>query len=286
MRKLLIISFLLLRMPLTWATGDSLQYLTPKDTVLLEINHRGQKLFRHRLVRGQTLYSLAQFYGMDMDMLYDYNPHLRAKVIPEGTPITVPIPNRAILRQLPNGLQANKLASLYYKVKHGDTLYGIAKRAFRMPVETLKTKNQLSGDSVSPGQILHVGWIRTSPIAKDWQQTGGLSAGLAQENHHNKEEFLRKNFSTKTIVEKGKAQWNPDDKLSLQGLYCLHATAPMGSVVRIENPITRNACYAKVLGKIPMNYEKYVVLVASKDVAHALQAIDQRFFVKIEYFTP
>jgi hypothetical protein len=59
------------------ATGDSLYYLLPTDTVILSIEQYGEKIFTHRLEKKQTLYSLAHFYGLSVEELYYYNPGLK-----------------------------------------------------------------------------------------------------------------------------------------------------------------------------------------------------------------
>ncbi len=268
----------------SFATGDSLNYLTPQDTVLLEINFRGQKLFQHQLEKGQTLYSMAKFYGLSLDMLFDYNPQLKGKVIHPGQHITVPIPNKSIIRVLKNGMDSSKLVPLCYRVKKGDTMYGVAKRSFRIPVQTLMEKNNLTSHTLTVGQVLNIGWMKTDPINKDWQYPAGPPTEIRVENGKNKADFLSKSYKGETKIEKGKAQWNSNDNFSLKGLYCLHPHAAPGSVIRLENPITKNVAYAKVVGKIPYNYEQWVVVVVSKDVAKALKAIDSQFFIKVEYF--
>lgn len=285
MRNLLIILSFILVNNCLFATGDSLRYLTPQDTVLLEINSRGQKLFSHKLEKGQTLYSLSSFYGLTLDMLFDYNPQLRNKIIHPGTNIIVPIPNKSIIRVLKQGFDPSTLAPVCYKVKKGDTMFGVANRSFRIPVELLMKKNNLTSTTLKVGQKLEIGWMKTESVDKSWQFPAGPPTELSVENKKNKAYFLSKSYKGETSFQKGKAQWNDNDNFSLKGLYCMHSTAPAGSIVRIENPITKNVTYAKVVGKIPLNYEKWVVVVVSKDVAKALKAIDGQFFVSVEYLT-
>lgn len=266
------------------ATGDSTAYLTPQDTVFIHLNYRGQKLLQHRLEKGQTLYSLAKFYGLSMDMVYDYNPHLSPKkMIPLRTEITIPIPNKAIIRRLGARTDTSKLIPICYRVKRGDTVYGVAKRALKMPVEEFMNNNNLSSYSLEVGQILRVGWMRTTPIPKSWQ-INAEQGGIHGINAIHKSTFLRKTYGKKTKHKNGKAQWNKDDNIKLSGLYCLHKEAPTGSIIRIENAVSSNVVYAKVLGKIPMNYEPHVIVVVSRDVAKALlEEKSSFFFVKIEY---
>jgi hypothetical protein len=52
-----------------FATGDSLRYLTPRDTIILSVSANEEKIFEHKIVKGQTIFSLAKFYGLKMDEL-------------------------------------------------------------------------------------------------------------------------------------------------------------------------------------------------------------------------
>ncbi|HOY19874.1 MAG TPA: hypothetical protein PLC89_21355, partial [Haliscomenobacter sp.] len=57
-----------------FATGDSLRYLTPRDTIILSVGANDAKIFEHKIEKGQTIFSLARFYGLKMDALRYLNP--------------------------------------------------------------------------------------------------------------------------------------------------------------------------------------------------------------------
>ncbi len=266
------------------ATGDSTSYLLAQDTVLLDINFRGQKIFKHKLAKGQTIYSLSKFYGLTLEKFYDYNPNARKETPRIGNSYIVPIPNKAIVRKLKANQNKKEYAPICYVVKSGDTMYGVANRSFRVDVETLMKNNGLETPNLKPGQLIHVGWISLKGIQKEWQYPGGMPGDMLSENKRNKSDFLSRNYNKKTKEQRGKAQWDSKDNFGGDGLYCLHNSAPNGSVIRMENTFTGNVVYAKVVGRIPMNYEKWVVAVVSKDVAKALRAIDAQFFIVAEYY--
>ena len=79
-----------------FATGDSLRYLTPRDTIVLSVSASEEKIFEHKIVKGQTIFSLAKFYGLKMDVLRYLNPSLNFDVVNPNQSIKVVIPNRAI----------------------------------------------------------------------------------------------------------------------------------------------------------------------------------------------
>ena len=70
-------------------------------------------------------------------------------------------------------------------------------------------------------------------------------------------------------------------------LVALHRTAPIGTVVKITNPMTDRVTFAKVVGKFTENEStKDVILVVTKATAELLGALDKRFQVTIDYGMP
>jgi LysM repeat protein len=260
-------------------------FLSSQDTVFLGTNARGQKIYKYALKKGQTLYSLSKFYGLPLSKLYAYNPGTKDKVISIGQEIALPIPNRAIMRTLKPGQKAKDFVPVYYLARKGDTMFGIAVRKFRMSVDTLKARNQLESHDLKVGQPIWVGWMSKEGIDPEWQYPQGNPGDVMAENDRNRADFLSRSRWVKTRTHQGKAQWQNDNQVGApSGLFCLHKSAPKNSIIRIENPLTNNVVYAKVVGRVPMNYEKWVVMVLSKDAARALRAPDKRFFVRAEYF--
>jgi len=67
----------------------------------------------------------------------------------------------------------------------------------------------------------------------------------------------------------------------------LHRTAPVGTVIKITNPMTNRTTFAKVVGRFTENENtKDVIVVMTKNVAESLGALDKRFHVSISYGIP
>ena len=109
-------------------TGDSLHYLTLKDTIFLSISPYQEKIFYHYIAPKQTLFSLSKFYGLTIDELYYYNPELKESIVSPGQAIKIPIPNKSIIRFKIKDFDDKKLIPICYIVKKGDTMYNISKR--------------------------------------------------------------------------------------------------------------------------------------------------------------
>jgi membrane-bound lytic murein transglycosylase D len=97
------------------------------------------------------------------------NPELRRDATPPGDEIyhlKVPVGMKAKVEQVLDRIPTYKFpplpakaqfasagSSRWYKVRMGDTLEKVSKR-FRVPLKTLKTKNNLSGPTIRPGDFL------------------------------------------------------------------------------------------------------------------------------------
>ncbi len=268
------------------ATGDSTRYLTPRDTVYLSINAGGEKIFEHKLVKGQTVFSLAKFYGLNLDMLKYYNPGLNVDNVPLGKKIKVPIPNRSIIRYRQKGFNPRQYAPVFYRVKAGDNLYRLGKVYFRMPEDTIKARAKLKDGALQPGQLVHIGWISPFPIQAEAQAARPPMPTTIKKAAELKEKFeaYAKNKKLTLNRNQGIATWQKDMPNG-QNHYALHDQAPAGSVIEIYNPVTRRTVYARVLGKIPgASYTNNMAVMLSQPTAKLLGAKDPKFFVKIKFY--
>ncbi len=280
MRKFLFFSLLLFSGSLA-ATGDSLNYLTAKDTIFLSIGPFEEKYFEHVIEPKQTLYSLAGFYGLSVEELYYLNPGLKDQTVKAGMPIRVPIPNAAIKRYMESGFRPQDNAPVFYVARKGDTMFRIAKVYFRMPLELLMARNNMDGHNLKEGQQLHVGWISIQGIPDSLRQHAG--GPLARRNAALKKIYMYESAGKRQYDEQGVAFWKKASKED-SDLYALHRHAPANSIIEVFNPMARRTVYVKVIGKVPDTaYRDEVVVVLSPLAAKLLGAIDPRFFVKVKY---
>ncbi len=98
-----------------------------------------------------------------------------------------------------------------------------------------------------------------------------------------KERFLQANALIPAKTDQGVAMWIKESQIN-GGLYVLHSTAPLNSIIEVTNPAFNRTVYGKVIGNIPANvYPSEVKLIMTPSFAKALGAVDQRFFVKLKY---
>lgn len=184
--------------------------------------------------------------------------------------------------------------SQQYKVSAHETLYAIAKR-FNTTVEAITTLNNLKSTNLSAGQVLLVpngepappqpATTAVAPAHVDTVKRDSTYVAVVDslENHKpgtNKYGLFEKN-------EKGVATWIDDASLDPNKKLILHRTAPIGTVMRITNPMNNRTTFAKVVGRFTDSQSTHdAIIVMTKNVAAALGALDKRFQVNISYGTP
>ena len=107
---------------------------------------------------------------------------------------------------------------------------------------------------------------------------------LSQKNQVLKKAYQRQSYNKKEYSNQGVAFWQKENKDD-SDFYALHRSAPINSIIAINNPMKNRTVYAKVIGRIPITaYGKDVAVVISPLTAKFLGAKDPRFFVKVKYF--
>ena len=282
MRELLLLfTFCCFSMLSAFAENDSLIYLKRTDTIFLKINDLREKILEHTLEEKQTLYALSKFYGMTVNEIFDYNPGLNRNNYTAGMKITIPVPAKSILTQIPPEHNSYDYVPLCYKVKKSDTLYKLSKNYFNIPIETLRLLNKLPDNTLSMGQVIQVGWINRWGIPKEYRRFRG--GPLDKKNQLLKKKYQQAREIKKEHRQKGVAHWKKNG-LRSRNLYAMHRKAPIDSVIAIHNPMSQKTVYARVIARIPESiYSEEVVVIVSERVAHLLKAKDARFFVKVKY---
>jgi len=251
--------------------------LTSRDSVLLTVED-GKKYIHHPIKPKQTLFSIARYYNIGLEELFEFNADFRNDpTLRIGDRVKIPIPNKAIKRYKSSSFKASENTGIYYVVQQGDNLYQISKRYFEMPVDSIAKRNRLKNNGIKPGQRLLMGWMGTEGFHADWRPVRPVTESDVLKNQYNES---KKN--KKEIASQGVCFW-PKDSKEKGSLYALHRDARIGSIISVSNPMSNRTVYAKVIGRIPEGYERNIEVVLSPEAARKLGARDPRFFVKTKY---
>jgi hypothetical protein len=283
-RQLLILPTLFLLLTLViplGATGDSLYFLLPSDTVILRADPVSKQLyFNHVLAPRQTLYGAARFYGLRMNDVYRLNPHLRDSYGP-GSAVTVAIPT-TVLRSSFDRDSIAWFVPVHYRMEQGETVFNLTRRILNHPsdslLRTLNPTTDLTG--LKPGQLLRIGYLRIDGI--DPERQSEVVDHYVLLNRPLRESWYATTDSLDLRLTTGKAAWtNRGDRNKWM---VLHRTAPLNSLIEIEDPRSRKIIYARVVGRIPERvYDRRVILVVSPLLVKAFGVRDREFYVRTRH---
>jgi len=275
--------------------GMSKVAATPVDSIGVKYEN-GKKIIIHQLEAKETYFGLSRHYGVPVKQIIAANGNKSLKVgdtvhIPMDTGRTIAdanVPANAGQQQSqqpspPPALNQDEYTS--YKVGKGETLFTISKR-FIISVESIRRANGLTGDSLKIGQILKIPNKELPPPPPKLNEiivTDTVSGDSTEENM----EIPANRYGIREMTEKGIGVWIDD--LSQEGgsMLALHKTAPIGTVIKITNPMTNRTTFAKVVGKFADSAEtQNAIIVISKSAASLIGVLDRRFQVEIAYGTP
>ncbi|MFA5321695.1 MAG: LysM peptidoglycan-binding domain-containing protein [Smithella sp.] len=113
---------------------------------------------KHRVKRGETLYSIARKYHVSVSSIRSYNKLNSKSKLLQGRRLTIPIVKKEYYATGQSGKKNYKkqiTSSGRYKVKKGDTLIMISRR-FSVPINQLKEINNLRTGNIRAGQNLKI----------------------------------------------------------------------------------------------------------------------------------
>jgi LysM repeat protein len=289
-----------------------------RDSIGVE-NNNGKKVILHKLDPKDNYFSLGRRYKVSPKDIMAFNnnapliignvvkiptdrPFLEssyntpAKATPQQPAQTKAVVQQAPVQQAPPVQQPQQQApsnqqqsTIDYKVSAGETLYSISKR-FSVTVEAIQQANGMSNSTaLSPGQIIKVPQSSPAPatpvVAK--QDNTAMANPVSAVDSANANKFNANRYGLYEKDEKGVATWMDSTDLDPNKKLVLHRTAPVGTVIKITNPMTNLTTYAKVVGKFTDNEDnKDVIIVVTKNVAQSIGAQDKRFRVTISYGSP
>lgn len=122
--------------------------------------------FTHTISKGETLYSIATMYNVTREDIVRLNPSC-ASVVRLGEIIRIP--------QNPSSSPI-----IYYTIKKGDTLYGIA-RKYNMTIEGLMALNPgITPQTFSEGKVLRISKVTTSIKEQSVREPQSLSSNCKE----------------------------------------------------------------------------------------------------------
>lgn len=262
----------------------------------------GKTFLEHTVTSKDTYYQLSRVYGVPVKDIMNANNKKNLRV---GDAVFIPAkeeakkeePKKEIAKTNssnegdsrtlgnPNSetIQAKILTE--YKVGNNETLYSIAKR-FSTTVDNIKKLNSLNTDTVREGQTLK---IPDGNVVVVQKETAPAAINIPIPDNLSKEEieFETNRYGIREKKEKGIGIWMENLESGGRSNLALHRTAPVGTILKITNPLTKSVTFAKVVGKFSDTSEsRDAIVILSKSAASYIGALDKRFLIEIAYGAP
>ncbi len=253
----------------------------------------GQRYVVHKLTPQETYYQLSRVYGVPVKDIMNTNNKKNLRVgdtvrIPRGKAVAEEqkTPNK---NTTPEKVSIDPQEVTEYKVSKSETLYAISRR-FGISVDDIKKVNGLTSENLREGQILKVPNHSLPEPEPKIEVPAVVEVPQEIQEHQTIDDSMFKpnKYGIREKKERGVGVWmeslgGGDGQTSL----ALHKTAPIGTILKITNPMNRSVTFAKVVGKFGDNQDTQdAIVVLSKSVATTIGALDRKFQVEITYGVP
>lgn len=127
--------------------GDRLYYPTGQVSVVtempqpVEIDYSTLESIKHKVKKGETIYSISRQYNVPLEIIYKHNPSAK-KGVKAGEVIELP--------------QNGTAQYYYYTVKNGDTLPSIAQTYNTSVEDILKNNAGLTSNNLTAGETIRI----------------------------------------------------------------------------------------------------------------------------------
>ncbi len=268
-------------------------YASVPDSIGIE-NVQGETYIIHKAEKGDTFYKLSRLYNVNVNHVIKANNNKGISIgmllkVPTGRPYN----NSTSSKSTSNAVSNQNPVLTEYKVGEKETLYAISRR-FGVTVDDIKKLNNLTSNNLRNGQILRIPnneapaatpvasspvVISPPPIIVEDEVDSEDTAPVRDLNANR--------YGLREKKERGIGVWmdglNADGSSNL----ALHKTAPIGTILKITNPMTKSVTFAKVVGKFNDNADnENAIVILSKSAAAYIGALDKRFQVEITYGIP
>jgi peptidoglycan endopeptidase LytF len=256
-------------------------------------NENPVAVIEHTIKAKENLNLLAEKYGTTVDEIKRLNglssnnlrigqvlkiPSVNGTQAP-AVETVVPTESKSNAKKEVVVAKTNQDAGFEHTVVAGETIYSIAQK-YSLTTYQLKTFNNLTSTDVTVGQKLMIKGAKSVTTDGDDEESTGSPNTIKDPTL----KYAPSKYGLTQFEEKGTAVWIADQDLDATKMLVLHRTAPVGTVIKITNPMSNRTTYAKVVGKFTENEStKDVIIVMTKAVADAVGALDKRFFCNITY---
>lgn len=185
---------------------------------------------------------------------------------------------------------------IYHIVAEKQTLFAIS-RLYNVPIEDIMKWNKLPDNNIRMGMQLLIkpntlqeNQATTQP-ADNWSADDIKKEPVAPPKN-SLQESLHQNFldakskGDSSVTERVTIGWVASENPKMSGSYfCLHKSAPVGTVVKLTNLVNKKIAFVKVIGKLPETADNInIAMRVSSSVKTDLMLGGDKAYVEAEFY--
>lgn len=248
----------------------------------------------HVVKEKETYYSISKIYNVEVSDLKKWNKKTDNSLVIGEELLIKNTSVEAKLTSTPVPYEGKKI----HVVESKETLYSISKQ-YDVTTEELKKWNKMTSNELSVGQKLIIG-DKNEITSKETEKLQIVEEAKVEEKVVEKKEEVKplksievfqddkprrvKNASGfEEIVQTGLAELIEGTSENRKYL-ALHATAKVGTIMKVRNEMNNQMVMVRVIGTIPATGDNDKILIKlSKAAYNRLGALDKRFRVEVSY---
>ena len=252
-------------------------FSTPYDSIGVRTKG-GRSYILHKIEAGETLYALSKRYESSISSIE------RSNTIDGGLSVgqVVWIPSAYKIEEPIKDVK-------FHTVQTGQTLYAIS-RLYNVSVVNIKEWNKLSSNELAVGQkIIVAKGVKIEKTVQKVEVPEEIKKEEPKEVKSVKKQIIKKEAP---VVKERKTSYNPqmqigevilgtENKLNYKFSYCLHPTAPIGTIMVLTCKVNDRVILLKVVGNTSM--EEGVILKVNRSVFNSLNIDNKSFEAEVTY---
>uniref|UniRef100_UPI00404B1DD2 LysM peptidoglycan-binding domain-containing protein n=1 Tax=Flavobacterium sp. TaxID=239 RepID=UPI00404B1DD2 len=203
-----------------------------------------QQTFKHKVVKGETIYGIAKKYDLKMDEVYSFNPEIKNKSLPLN--YVLQLPNRKYKADEISISEAKT-----HTVEKGDTFYKVSKK-YNTTIQKLNEYNpNVSSNDLKIGYVLQIAGLKQAEVS------------IVEV----KEEVV-------PIIEEVIAEEDQEEFLS-DNIYVVKKKETLYSIAKKNNTSVANLkeLNPEIIGNLPVGY--HLVLKKEEHTDEIVEAINE-----------
>jgi len=212
---------------------------------------------KYTVKQGEYIRMLALRFCISESLIINANDAEDIKKLAPGSVIYIPVTtdNYFVAKQ-----PFANVRELYYEVVPRDDI-SIVSTYSGVTKSQVRAWNNLKGNTIMPGQVLFIGWVKMIP-----KDTSNPATLLAYPSNRKKQKIdssrlnipggldtvynRQTNNGSNVLTEKGTAVFF--EKTGKGSIYlAFHNSTPRGTIIKVSNPGTSKTIYVRVIGPIP-----------------------------------